>query len=679
LSILPQSQCGRESSTLVIERIVILLLAAAMMVIVFSQDSREKMRLKADDSPENHQSCELSKSFNCWLDASFGGGEAEFDAHKWVFRFNRDTHQSSPGLSKVKSSLSGPLTPEFRLMERPSSIFFDLLAPLNCRQNRPGDRICRTLALLTLGSCVLLYGWRQMRPRRASPLQERLAKQRLNWQSLQFAAVLFGGGCLVLTILQLRFSQHDCSQARGFGFRTGTLSYGSQVLSTCTFDGSSWGLPRLITIFGVEQDQADQINLGTIYWRDPNVRVIAQPKPRPAQAVSGLWTNLTHPSASSVDALTLCYGFFCPLGILIWRRRKLMAVRPTAKSLVSTTDDFQQVLDSVLQAPPALSMPKARFAEMLEIHLAPGLMSISGLPDFELERSRLHLSAELGIQCPRVNFRPNQGLANAGYSIRVREVEVASGQLFANKWLAIGSQYYLEQLTGPSAENPILGLPGRWVDGEEVGYARSLGCLVLSPSQILMTHLELMIRAHAWQLLTHQEAYNLLKDLSETHPRLVSDVSRRFEVSPVKQVLQRLLREQVSLRDLPLILETMLDSNVEPTDVRGLSEAARKSLAHGICRNLLDANGSLSAITLDPSREAAIKDQTPSVIGDFLESLKTVLDDWSEATPPIVLVSSEMRLSVREIVSHGHPDLPVIAWDEIPSGVQVEGVAMLSC
>lgn len=675
MSILPQSQCGRESSTLIIERIVILLLAAAMMVIVVSQDSREKMRLTTEVSLENHPACELSRSLNCWLDTSFGRGEAAFDGHNRVFTFYRYTHQCSPGLARVMSSLK----PQIRIMEKPSSIVYDLLLLLQvgeCQQSRPGDRLCRTIALLTLGTCVLLYGCRQIKPRRASPLQERLAKQRLNWKSMQLAVILFGGGCLVLTALQLRFSQHNCSQFPSSGFRMGTMVYEGQILSTCTFDGPNWGLPRLITVFGVEQYLADRISRDKFFWREPNVQVIAQPKLPEARAVSGLWTNLTHPRARTVDAVTLCYGFFYPLGILIWRRRQLLAATPRAKSFDSAPDDFQQVLNNVLQAPTALSMPKARFAEMLEIQLAPGLLPLSGLPDFKLERFRLHLSTELGIECPRVKFRPNQNLANTGYSIRVREVEVASGQLFATKWLAIGSQSYLEQLTGASAENPVLGLPGRWVDGEEVACARSLGCLVLSPSQILMTHLELTIRAQAWQLMGHQDTFELLQALSQTHHSLVKDVFGQFEVSTVKQVLQRLLREQVSLRDLPLILETMLDSG--QSEVVLLTEAVRCALGRNICLGLMGSSHCLNVITLDPAIEQALKESDTSAICDFFRELEDEFRSWSGDNAPVLLTSPEMRPPIREIVSRGPSDLTVLSWAEIPSGIKVEVRSLLS-
>ncbi len=631
---------------------------------------------------DRHETCALSKSFNRWAQTSFGPGVAELDGNNLTFTLTRPTRENS-SVDRLKRILSEQLHFRYRAVNKQPSLSDEMgsMLELDSYERRHlGEKSRRTLALLFLGGCLYILGCQKFKP---SIQIANKVEQLLRRKSQFISIVLFATGLTLLTFMQLRVCKFECAKAQASGNYIGAIKFGREMLTTCTLDGSRWGLPRLITVFGVDESQADRIHSQLLLETNRSAHVIAISNPYQQEDpsfISSLWTEVAHPTVRSLDVVSLFYGFLSPLLPMLWYRRRWLDLQPVVKSSLPCNQEQEQKQEvgSPVQSV-VLSMPKAGFVEMVEIQLGPGLTSLSGLIDFAQERSRLHLLAELGIEIPRVSVGGIQNLADTFYSIRVREVEFATGQLFMNQWLAIGSQSYLDQLAGRPAENSILDLPGKWIDGELVGRAKEFGCLVLLPRQILMMHLELVIRAQAWQFMGHQETYDLLETLGETHHRLVRDVSNRFEVSVVKQVLQQLLREQVSVRDLPLILETMLDSSCEHSDVLGLSEAARKSLSYSMCRGLLAADGTLKVITLDPSQEAALKQQAPSVIGDFLQSLGAALDEWSQTTPPILLTSSEMRRATREIVCRSHPDLPVFAWDEIPSGVKVEGVSMLSC
>ena len=217
---------------------------------------------------------------------------------------------------------------------------------------------------------------------------------------------------------------------------------------------------------------------------------------------------------------------------------------------------------------------------------------------------RKHLASQLGFIIPSVHITDNLRLKPREYVISLRGVEIARWEMPENRILAISSDPEPPRLPGIETQEPAFGVPARWIAPELREQAIAAGYSVVDQTSVLATHISELIRQYAHELLTRAETKRLLERLNDSHPKLLDElVPKLMTLGEVQRVLQQLLREQVSIRDLGTILETLVEAAAINKNPVSLVEACRQALGRSLIKPLLDEKGALRVVTLDPRIE----------------------------------------------------------------------------
>jgi flagellar biosynthesis protein FlhA len=304
---------------------------------------------------------------------------------------------------------------------------------------------------------------------------------------------------------------------------------------------------------------------------------------------------------------------------------------------------------------------------------------------------RRQIASELGMVIPPVRIRDDVGLDSHEYVMRVRGTEVARGGIMAGHHLAMDPGDAMGQLPGIPTTEPAFGLPAVWVPETGRAEAEALGWTVVDPESVVVTHLTETIRVHASELLTRQETRQLLDQLKEVNAAVVDEVVPDvLSVGEIQRVLQSLLREGVSVRDLGAVVEAIGDKARLTRDVAMLAEYARQALGRTIVAPYLDGEGTLRAIALDPSFEQEIAESlVQTADGEFLAMdpmrAHALVDVCAEQVEhalarggrPVMLCSARVRRHLRRLWEQRLPQLAVCSYNEIAPGVSVETVGVL--
>jgi flagellar biosynthesis protein FlhA len=304
---------------------------------------------------------------------------------------------------------------------------------------------------------------------------------------------------------------------------------------------------------------------------------------------------------------------------------------------------------------------------------------------------RRQIASELGMVIPPVRIRDDVGLDSHEYVMRVRGTEVARGGIMAGHHLAMDPGDAMGQLPGIPTTEPAFGLPAVWVAEAGRAEAEALGWTVVDPESVVVTHLTETIRVHASELLTRQETRQLLDQLKEVNAAVVDEVVPDvLSVGEIQRVLQALLREGVSVRDLGAIVEAIGDKARLTRDVAMLAEYARQALGRTIVAPYVDGENTLRAIALDPSLEQEIAEAlVQTADGEFLAMdpmrAHALVDLCAEQVEhalalggrPVMLCSARVRRHLRRLWEQRIPQLAVCSYNEIAPGVSVETVGVL--
>jgi flagellar biosynthesis protein FlhA len=302
---------------------------------------------------------------------------------------------------------------------------------------------------------------------------------------------------------------------------------------------------------------------------------------------------------------------------------------------------------------------------------------------------RRQLAADLGVVVPPVRIHDELSLESHEYVVRVRGTEVARSRITPGHQLAMDPGDAFGQLPGLPTIEPAFGLPAVWIPEAGRAEAEALGYTVVDAESVIVTHLTETIRHHAADLLTRQETKQLLDQLKEHNAAVVEEVVPDvLSIGEIQRVLQALLKEGVSVRDLGPVVEAVGDKARLTRDPLVLAEYARQALARRIVAPYVDAEGTLRAIALDPSVEREVADaiaQTPD--GEVLAldptrahglvSSLQVQVDHAAGMRPVLLCSSRVRRHLRRLVEQALPQLPVFAYQEAPPGLRVETVGIV--
>ena len=298
---------------------------------------------------------------------------------------------------------------------------------------------------------------------------------------------------------------------------------------------------------------------------------------------------------------------------------------------------------------------------------------------------RRQIALELGLVVPTIRIRDNIQIKPNAYIIKLKGVEIAKGELMLDHYLAMNSGTVFEEVPGIETTEPAFGLPALWIPESEREQAELNGYTVVDAVSVLATHLTEVIKSHADEILGRQETQNLVDNLKKSNEALVKEVvPELLTVGEVQKVLQNLLHERISIRDMETIFEVLSDYARATKDPEVLTEYVRHAMARQITQ-ANEQNGQIPCITLDPALENRIAGgvqrtdhgsfvtMDPASMKKMLDSLNTELQKLTNmGYQPIVLTSPSVRIYFRKLVERSVPGIIVLSHAEIEPNVEIQ-------
>lgn len=305
---------------------------------------------------------------------------------------------------------------------------------------------------------------------------------------------------------------------------------------------------------------------------------------------------------------------------------------------------------------------------------------------------RRQLALELGLVIPVVRIRDNIQLNPNEYQLKIKGNEVAKGELYLNHYLAMSPGVEDDLIDGIDTVEPAFGLPAKWITEDQKDEAEMAGYTVVDPPSVVSTHITEVIKKYSNQLLGREETKQLIDHLKETHPTLVEEVTPEpLSTGDVQKVLAKLLTEQVSIKNLPIIFETLADFGKMTNDTDLLAEYCRQSLSLQITKQYLDEQGVIKVITVSPEIEQLVVEHVQKTEhGNFLnldpENQQKIIEAINQErnkafiqdATAIVLCSPAVRMYIKQLISRYLPDVVVLSYNELEPDVDVESSGVVS-
>lgn len=305
---------------------------------------------------------------------------------------------------------------------------------------------------------------------------------------------------------------------------------------------------------------------------------------------------------------------------------------------------------------------------------------------------RRQIALELGCVVPIIRLRDNIQLNPNQYLIKIKGVPVSEGEILFDHYMAMNPGYVEEEITGIPTFEPSFHLPAIWINENQRERAETLGYTVVDPPSIIATHLTEVIRTHLDELLTRQDVQNLINNVKDANTTLVDElVPKLLSVGEIQKVLQNLLKEGISIRDLITIFETLADyaSTTRDTDV--LTEYARQSLKRAISNKFFPQYETTSVVTLDPKIEQEIMDSVkqteqgayltldPEISQNIINAVNEEIQKLQNLGKSAIIVTSPIvRMYFKKLTADYFKDLVVISYNEIDSSVELQSVGMVT-
>lgn len=305
---------------------------------------------------------------------------------------------------------------------------------------------------------------------------------------------------------------------------------------------------------------------------------------------------------------------------------------------------------------------------------------------------RRQFASEMGVVVPPLHVRDNLQLKPDEYALLLKGVEIARGELMMGYLMAMDSGTVRRTVEGVPTVEPAFKLPALWIQPEKKDEAQVAGYTVVDPSTVVATHLSEIIRGHADELLGRQDVQKLLDNLAKTHPKVVEElIPHLLALGAVQKVLQNLLRERVSVRDLLTICETLADYSTMTKDPDILTEYVRQKLARSIIHPFVDENGRLSVLTLAPQvedilREGVHKGEQGAYLAIDPKLAQKVLDAMQESVnkasdqghQAIIMCSPAVRRHLRRLVERFLPNVMVISHNELLAQTKIHSIGSIA-
>ncbi len=305
---------------------------------------------------------------------------------------------------------------------------------------------------------------------------------------------------------------------------------------------------------------------------------------------------------------------------------------------------------------------------------------------------RRQIALELGTVVPIIRLRDNIQLNPNQYIIKIKGIQVSEGEILFDHYMAMNPGYVEEEITGIPTFEPSFHLPAIWITEGQRERAESLGYTVVDPPSIIATHLTEIIRQHIDELLSRQDVQNLVNNMKETNPSLVEElVPKLLGLGEIQKVLQNLLKEGISIRDLLTIMETLADYAPATRDTDILTEYVRQSLKRAISTKYFPSHETTSVVTLDPKVEQEIMGSVKQTEnGAFLNldpgRSRAIIDSVGKEVQklenlgknPIVITSPIVRMYFKRLTEDYFKELVVVSYNEVETNVELQSVGMVT-
>ncbi|MBQ6696666.1 MAG: flagellar biosynthesis protein FlhA, partial [Lachnospiraceae bacterium] len=403
-----------------------------------------------------------------------------------------------------------------------------------------------------------------------------------------------------------------------------------------------------------------------------------------------------------VGVTLMILGFVTPLNTILFVGlgvvfiivgRRMQATLETAQ-IESEVDMAEMAADEIRQPENVNSLLQV---DPIELEFGYGIIPLADVNQGGdlLDRVvmiRRQMALELGTVVPIIRLRDNIQLNPNQYIIKVKGIQVSEGEILFDHYMAMNPGYVEEEITGIPTFEPSFHLPAIWITEGQRERAESMGYTVVDPPSIIATHLTEIIRQHISELLTRQDVQSLVNNLKETNPSLVEElVPKLLGIGEIQKVLQNLLREGISIRDLLTIMETLADYAVTTRDTDILTEYVRQSLKRAISNKYFPPHETTSVVTLDPKIEQEImgcvkQTETGAYLNlDPVRSKAIMTSVGKEVQKlenlgknPIVITSPIVRMYFKRLTEDYYRDLIVVSYNEIETSVELQSVGMVT-
>lgn len=304
---------------------------------------------------------------------------------------------------------------------------------------------------------------------------------------------------------------------------------------------------------------------------------------------------------------------------------------------------------------------------------------------------RRQLARDMGMIVPPIRVRDNLHLDANQYLIKIRGQDVAKGELFPDCYLAIDSGATTKSIDGIKTTDPAYGLPALWITGSVKDEAEASGYTIVDPASIMITHLTEIIKNHAYEILCREDVQRLIENLKKESPSVVEELTPGvMPLGSVQEVLKNLLKEQIPIRDMATILETIADYVTTTKDTEILTEYVRQRLSRTICQKYQNTEGKIGVISFDPQLEQTIasaihKTERGNVLAIEPLMAQKLIDKLTEVVrgslatgyEVVLLTSSNIRSHIRHLIENALPQVAVLSYKEVASGVKIDSLGIV--
>ncbi|THD79461.1 MAG: flagellar biosynthesis protein FlhA [Phenylobacterium sp.] len=370
-------------------------------------------------------------------------------------------------------------------------------------------------------------------------------------------------------------------------------------------------------------------------------------------------------------------------GTLAWRRSQKALELPPVEIAADVPPEEEPIAQTLA-------------IDEIKIELGYGLLGL--INDLEgrrltdqIKALRRTLASDFGFVMPSVRILDNMRLASQGYCIRIKEMEAGAGEVRLGSLMAMDPRGGQVELPGEHVREPAFGLPATWIDENLREEATFHGYTIVDPATVLTTHLTEILKENMPDLLSYAEVQKLLKEMPAEQKKLVDDlIPASVSVTTVQRVLQALLRERVSIRDLPAILEGVGEAAPHTASITNLVEQVRARLSRQLCFAYRGEDGALPIVTMSPEWEAAFSEAligqgdekqlalAPSRLQDFIRGVRETFERAALAgETPVLLTSPVIRPYVRSIIERFRGQTPVMSQNEIHPRARLKTVGAI--